>query len=464
MKQSVHLTWIGLYQTIISMLSRKQFFRTTGQIEAPVRPGRHNTGFAVEYSDRVRYKSSMKCRLPVIFLFASLATPAAWPSDADLAASAAAVAQGSMIVDTHIDVPYRLQEGWVDVTRGTDEGDFDYDRARLGGLNLPFMSIYTPAELEAEGGSFELANQLIDNVEALVGRTPEKFVLVTSTGEAEQARKQGLIGLAMGMENGSPIEGDLENLQFFFDRGIRYITLTHSLGNHISDSSFDEERQWSGLSPFGREVVREMNRQGIMVDISHVSDEAFYQVLEITKAPVIASHSSARHFTPGWERNMSDEMIRALAENGGVIQINFGSPFVTDEAHQWFEAMKKKRSAYLEENGFDEHGDEADKFQEAYREEHPFPYAKLSDLADHFDHVVGLVGIEHLGIGSDFDGVGDSLPEGIKDVSFYPALIEELMKREYTVENIQAILGGNLMRVWRAVEDHAKARAESPGA
>jgi membrane dipeptidase len=194
-----------------------------------------------------------------------------------------------MIVDTHIDVPYRLQEGWVDVTRGTDEGDFDYDRARLGGLNLPFMSIYTPAELEAEGGSFELANQLIDNVEALVGRAPEKFVLVTSTGEAEQARKQGLIGLAMGMENGSPIEGDLENLQFFFDRGIRYITLAHSLGNHISDSSFDEERQWSGLSPFGREVVREMNRQGIMVDISHVSDEAFYQVLEITKAPVIAS-------------------------------------------------------------------------------------------------------------------------------------------------------------------------------
>ncbi len=149
-----------------------------------------------------------------------------------------------------------------------------------------------------------------------MGRAPGKFVIVKTTHEANKAMENGLIGLAMGMENGSPIDGKLENLAFFHDRGISYITLAHALSNHISDSSYDEERKWNGLSPFGKEVVAEMNRVGIMVDISHVTDEAFYQVLAISKVPVIASHSSPRHFTPGWERNMSDEMIRALAKNG----------------------------------------------------------------------------------------------------------------------------------------------------
>ena len=402
----------------------------------------------------------MMFRRFLLMAYALTAAPLTWPAEADLSTSARMLAQRSMIVDTHIDVPYRLQEGWADVTRGTEDGDFDYKRAREGGLDIPFMSIYTPAELETEGGSYELANQLIDSVEAIAGRAPDKFALVTSTHQAEKAKAKGLIGMAMGMENGSPIEGELDKLQYFYDRGIRYITLTHALSNHISDSSYDEERQWHGLSPFGREVVAQMNHLGIMVDISHVSDEAFYQVLEITKAPVIASHSSARHFTPGFERNMNDEMIRALAKNGGVVQINFGSSFLTREARDWSDEMDKVRKRYLEENGFDEHGKEADEFQESYRKDHPFPYSTVNDLAGHFDHVVNLVGVEHVGIGSDFDGVGDSLPEGIKDVSFYPALIEELMKREYTVENIQAILGGNLMRVWRAVEGYAISRVE----
>ncbi len=388
--------------------------------------------------------------LPFMLLLIAMQTSAAQESDS--AGSARLIAQRALIVDTHIDVPYRVHEAWVDVTRATEGGDFDYARARQGGLNIPFMSIFTPAELEAKGGGFELANQLIDNVEAMAGRAPDKFALVYNTQQALQAQERGLIGLALGMENGSPIEGKLENLKFFHDRGIRYITLAHALSNHISDSSFDENRPWHGLSPFGREVVAEMNRLGIMVDISHVSDEAFYQVLEISKAPVIASHSSARHFTPGFERNMSDEMIQALAKNGGVMQINFGSSFLTQAANEWFQAMIKARKAWMAESGHVEGSEEAKAWDAAYRKEFPLPYATLSDLVDHFDHVIALVGVEHVGIGSDFDGVGDSLPVGMKDVSFYPALIEELLRREYTPQQIEAILGGNLMRVWREVE------------
>ncbi len=398
----------------------------------------------------------LKCLLVLLPL---LLTPLiAGAEEADLAATAGLLAQQALIVDTHIDVPYRLFDEWADVTHSTKDGDFDYQRARSGGLNIPFMSIYTPAEAEEEGTSYALANQLIDSVEALVGRAPGKFVIVKTTHDAKQAMENGLIGLAMGMENGSPIDGKLENLAFFHDRGISYITLAHSLSNHISDSSYDEERKWRGLSPFGKEVVVEMNRLGIMVDISHVTDEAFYQVLAISKTPVIASHSSPRHFTPGWERNMSDEMIRALAKNGGVIQINFGSSFVNKEARDWRETMVELRDIYLEANGLDKHDDESEQFEEDYRLEHPYPYATLDDLVANFEHVIGLVGAEHVGIGSDFDGVGDSLPEGMKDVSHYPALIEALLKREYTVDVIQAIMGGNLMRVWSEVEAHAAVR------
>jgi len=377
--------------------------------------------------------------------------------DAGRKAAAVSLAHDYLLIDTHIDVPERLEEDWEDVSKATQRGDFDYERARLGGLDVPFMSIYTPAESEAEGTSFALANRLIDRVEALVGRAPGKFALVRNPAEALQARERGLVGLAMGMENGSPIDGKLENLAFFKQRGVSYVTLAHSLSNHISDSSYDEQRPWEGLSPFGREVIAEMNRQGIMVDISHVSDKAFYQVLELSRVPVIASHSSARHFTPGWERNMSDDMIRALAAKGGVIMINFGSSFLTEEAMRWFEQMKAVREDYLAQNGFDEHGQEAEHFYKAYREDHPFPYADLDDVFAHFRHVIELAGVAHVGIGSDFDGVGDSLPEGLKDVSNYPNLVEKFLVAGYSAADIEAILGGNLMRVWRAAEDYAAA-------
>ena len=256
----------------------------------------------------------------------------------------------------------------------------------------------------------------------------------------------------MGMENGAPIGDDLANLAYFRDRGIRYITLTHGKSNQISDSSYDEERVWEGLSPFGRQVVEEMNRQGIMIDVSHVTDEAFDQVLDLTRAPVIASHSSCRSFTGDWERNMSDEMIRRLGENGGVIHINFGSAFLTQEAWETSQAMWEAVGKYREEQDLEE-GDEAlEAFSEAYRAENPQVLADVTDVVDHIDRAVALAGIDHVGIGSDFDGVGPSTPTGLKDVSYYPNLIRHLLERGYSDEDVRKILGENTLRVWAEVE------------
>ena len=368
------------------------------------------------------------------------------------------IAQNSIIIDTHIDVPFRLYGGWEDVSEATEDGNFDYPRAVAGGLNAPFMSIYTPAELEGEGRSKEVAEQLIDIVERIVHESPDKFALAHSPADIEANFQKGLISLPMGMENGSPIEGDLANVQHFFDRGIRYITLAHALSNHIADSSYDENKHWGGLSDFGIEVVKEMNRVGIMVDISHVSDEAFWDVMEVASAPAIASHSSARYFTPGWERNMSDDMIVRLAENGGVIMINFGSSFLTKAAQDYSNAQRAAAAAYREEHGLaDEDEDAMKAFNAAYEAEHgPFPYATLDETLDHFDHVRDLVGVDHVGIGSDFDGVGDSLPIGLKDVSRYPNLVGGLLGRGYSEADVRKILGENLLRVWREVEAAAE--------
>jgi membrane dipeptidase len=363
------------------------------------------------------------------------------------------LAQENIIIDSHIDVPYRLEEKWVDVTKATEGGDFDYPRAKAGGLNAPFMSIYIPASLDNSANSTKLADKLIDYMEAIVGRAPDKFAIATSTADVEQQFAKGVISLPLGMENGSPIQGDLANLRHFYERGIRYITLAHSMANHISDSSYDLRRKWKGLSPFGKELVKEMNNLGILVDISHVSDAAFYQALEISQTPVIASHSSLRAFTPGFERNMDDEMIKALGKNGGVIQINFGSTFVTKRANAW----SKKRSAEQKvvEEKFGKESDEYKNFRDEFSAKNPLPYATLDGVLDHIDHVVKLIGIDHVGIGSDYDGVGDSLPTDLKDVSTYPNLIQGLLNRGYSDKNIIKILSGNFMRVWKTNEEYA---------
>lgn len=364
---------------------------------------------------------------------------------ADLTAEAQRIAQQYLLIDTHIDVPYRLQEHWEDVTQATAKGEFDYPRAKKGGLNVPFMSVYIPASYEKTGGGDLLANQLIDSMEALVGRAPDKFAMAYRSTDLEAQFKQGKISLALGMENGTPINGKLENLRHFYQRGIRYITLAHSESNHIADSSYDLRRPHKGLSPFGEQLVVEMNKIGMMIDISHVSDAAFYEVLSLTKAPVIASHSSLRAFVPGFERNMDDKMIQALAKNGGVIQINFGSSFVVSQANQW--GLKFKAAAKAAGKSEDDAA-----YRAEYLQKHPYPFANVETVLKHIDHVVKLVGIDHVGIGSDFDGVGDSLPDGLKDVSMYPNLIKGLLERGYSEADIVKIMSGNLLRVWRQVE------------
>jgi len=365
------------------------------------------------------------------------------------------IAKKYIITDGHIDVPYRLEDEFEDVAEHTAHGDFDFPRAVAGGLDAPFMSIYIPARLEESGGSKKLADKLITMVEDIVKAAPEKFALAHSTAEVEANFAKGIMSLPMGMENGSPIEGDLANLKHFYDRGIRYITLTHSKANHISDSSYDEERPAGGLTDFGKALVKEMNNIGVMVDVSHISDDAFFDVMELSKTPVIASHSSARHFTPGFERNMSDEMIKLMAKNGGVIQINFGSSFINQSAIDYGKVRKEAIKAFTAANNLEKDSAEIAAFKKQYKIDNPYPYASLNDVLDHFDHVINLVGVDYVGIGSDYDGVGDSLPSNLKDVASYPNLIEGLLKRGHNEADIAKILSGNVMRVWKAVEVYA---------
>jgi membrane dipeptidase len=263
------------------------------------------------------------------------------------------------------------------------------------------------------------------------------------------------------MENGAPLESD-QDVEHFYKRGIRYVTLTHALDNHICDSSYDTTHTWHGLSPFGKELVVDLNRAGIMVDVSHISDEAFYQVIAISKAPVIASHSSCRYFTPGFERNMSDDMIKLLAKNGGVIQINFGSDFLNQTYREQEESTSKIIQEYLAANKLTYRDSAAHSFIRSYRRAHPIQHATVEDVVAHINHVVKLVGIDHVGIGSDFDGVGDSLPVGLEDASKYPNLIYGLLKAGYSDEDIRKICGENLLRVWSDVENVAANMKSQP--
>ncbi len=385
-------------------------------------------------------------------------TPPATNDSAAIAAQAQRIAVNNLIIDTHIDVPYRLFKAPVDVSQATDGGDFDYPRALAGGLNAPFMSIYIPAAVDAAGDAYEFALSSIASVEALVSAHPDKFAVATCSADLQRHFEKGLISLPMGMENGGPIEGKIENLELFFDKGIRYITLTHSKSNHISDSSYDENEPLQGLSDFGKSLIGEMNRVGVMVDVSHISDNAFWQVMELSQVPVLATHSSMRHFTPGFDRNMSDEMVVAMAEKGGVIQINYGSSFLFQAAQDYGAARTAAIREYQLSNHLKDDDPALRTFFENYTRINPYPFASLDTVLDHIDRVVEVAGIEAVGIGSDYDGVGDSLPIGLKDVSSYPNLIAGLLERGYSEADIIKILSGNTLRVWRAVEAYAAAQ------
>ncbi len=401
----------------------------------------------------MRHRHALFQALVLAFLLACTSPP---PAE-----RARELARDLILLDGHIDVPYRLhgQKGsgaMDDVAQRTSGGDFDYPRAVEGGLDAPFFSIFVPAEAEAAGTARELADELIDMVEGIVRAAPEKFVLARTASEVRRAAAGGRIAILLGMENGGPIEGQLGNLDQLFGRGIRYVTLCHGTDNHICDSSYDQTRTHGGLSSFGREVVRRMNELGCMIVVSHVSDDAFWQVLELTRVPVIASHSSLRHFVPGFQRNVSDDMLRALAANGGVVQINFGSAFLTPEANGVSYARWEAEKAFAKERGLAAEAPEVEAFLEEWDAAHPFPFADVKDVADHIDHAVQVAGIDHVGLGSDFDGVGDSLPTGLKDVSQYPNLIAELLARGYSEDDVEKICSGNVLRVMEAAERAAR--------
>lgn len=386
--------------------------------------------------------------------------PAGPTEDDKLRARADSLAQTYIITDGHVDLPYRLkitnfrlEKEYLGIPIETEKGDFDYVRSKEGGLDAPFMSIYLPADKQrTPGASKALADTLINMVEGIAASIPDKFGVAHTAYEAEALFQEGKIALPMGMENGSGIEDDLDNIEYFNNRGISYITLTHSKDNLICDSSYDTTGTHQGLSDFGELVVKEMNRVGIMVDISHVSDNTFYDVMALTDIPVIASHSSARKFVPGFERNMDDDMIRLMGKKAGVIMINFGSTFIDGKVAEQRNGQRDEMMKLLQEAGVKYGEPAADEIIENYQKANPSLFADVERVADHIDLVVELAGIDNVGFGSDYDGVGDSLPTGLKDVSTYPNLIYVLLQRGYTDEDIEKICYKNLWRVWKEVD------------
>lgn len=385
-----------------------------------------------------------------------LATPAAAGALPAAPEAARRLADEAIIVDTHVDAPTGLLETWHDLGQAVPGREFDYPRARVGGLDVAFMSIYTSAAQDEDDSARAVANQQIDAVEALVQRHPDKFALLRSPDDVERLAAGGRVLLPLGMENGGPIGEDLAGLRFFFDRGVRYLTMAHGANNALADSSYSPEKRWNGLSPLGREAVAEMNRLGMIVDVSHLSDDAARQAIALSQAPVVATHSAFRHFTPGFERNIPDDIAKALAEKGGVVQVPFGSAFVNPQ-------MAADTLAYFVEVAKFHEGNRAlaeagkptrslAEFDREWEAAHPPRETELAAVLDQIDYGVKLLGVDHVGIGSDFDGVGGNLPEGLRSVADFPRLVAGLQERGYSEADIRKILGGNLLRAWRAVE------------
>ena len=367
-----------------------------------------------------------------------------------------------LTVDTHIDWPIRqyLNPDFDSSIKHTldqdNSGQWDLIRMQEGGLDAVFMSIFVPQKQRTKQGHAEAKEMAIEQIELtkkMVADNRDLAEIALTPQDAYRLEKTGKRAIFMGMENGYPIARDLSNVKLFFDRGIRYITITHSKNNELGDSSTDEQPEWGGLSPFGSKVVREMNRLGMMVDISHVHDETFWDVIKLTKAPIIASHSSARALRDV-PRNLSDEMLKAIAKNGGVVQVCLLDDFIkeveqTPEREAALQQLEAEKSAWLK-------GElspaEAKKLREKYQEidaKYPKNQPSLTDAIDHVDHMVQVMGIEHVGIASDFDG-GGGLVE-ISDVSQMPNITQELLARGYTEDEIRQLWGGNVMRVFNEV-------------
>jgi membrane dipeptidase len=380
-----------------------------------------------------------------------------------VSAKARALHNSALVIDTHADTPQRfLDEGFdIGTVTPVSEGHIDLEKVRAGHLGAEFFAIWV--EPSWKGQYAQHAMLLIDSVYQQVARHPDRMVMAFSSRDILRARsgKHPRLATLLGIEGGHAIENNLGLLRDFYRLGVRYMTLTWSNTNEWADSSGDIDdpkvEHHKGLTPFGKEVVQEMNRLGMMVDISHVSDKTFYTTLVISRAPVIASHSSARALNDH-PRNMTDDMLRAVARNGGVVQVNFFSAFLDQKFLDAYRAQKPERDAAIAA------------FEEKYKREHnvafvPYsveaalekewaakiPRPPLSALIDHIDHIAKVAGVDHVGLGSDFDGV-TSLPQGLDSVADLPKITDALLKRGYTPAQVRKILGGNLLRVFRRVE------------
>jgi len=401
---------------------------------------------------------------PLFLLFGASFLYPAERTRAEAEAVARSVLERAIVIDTHEDTPQALLDDNYDLADPNSPFMVSIPKMRAGRLGAAFFSIWVDVKWPP-GDFFHRGIDLIDAVQEQVAKHPDEFGLATTADEILRLHEQHKIAILIGLEGGHIIQNDLRALNTFHRLGIRYMTLTHTANTEWADSSAGKPR-WNGLNDRGREVVARMNQLGMMVDISHVSDKTFDDVLAATRAPIIASHSSCRALCDA-KRNMTDSMIRALATNGGVIQINFYSAFLDQE----YASERKKLSKQIDAALATAKSERAKKGTRlTYREEVEIsrriaggiPAPSFERIADHIDHAVQVGGIDHVGIGSDFDGI-DSAPRGMEDVSKLPDLVVELARRGYSEEDLTKILGGNLLRVMRQVEQVAREMKDSEG-
>ena len=362
----------------------------------------------------------------------------------------AAATQRAVTVDTHADTPTEYMDHPFDLGAWNARGHFDYPRMKAGGLDAEFFAAYVPAKY-ANKGAAAFCMKIMETIHEMVDNYPQFVRFARSTTEIRNVVRDGRRAILIGIEGGHAIEDSLELLRGFYRFGARYMTLTHTNTNNWADSSGDEPKH-NGLTPFGRQVVLEMNKLGMLVDISHVSDKTFYDVIETTKAPVIASHSSARALADH-PRNMTDDMLRAMTRNGGVVMVNFYPVFLSGEvAKASRERDERLKPAIAELKAKDP--SEGEVYQQAVKrlmDENPLPKVPYTAIADHIEHIADVAGIDHVGLGSDFDGIG-TVPQGMEDVSHLTAIREELRRRGHSEAEIRKIMGENFMRVFAEVE------------
>lgn len=348
----------------------------------------------------------------------------------------------TIVLDSHCDTPIRLLGG-ADLNLRSEEGHLDFIRMKEGGLSAVFFAAYTPNTMEPDTATrraLQMIAKTYDAVEASNG----KVSVALDAQDAIENFEAGILSVFLGMENGLPIQKDLSLLRLFYDIGVRYMTLTHAGNNDICDSCATKEKLWNGLSPFGISVVKEMNRLGMLVDVSHISDDAFRDVIKYSKAPVVATHSCCRAIA-NHPRNLTDEMIKEIASTGGVVQINFYPPFLNSNYADKFwplcDVFEEAEKRWKEDP--EKHKDEYDK---AKREMFALERPSYKEIVDHIDHVVKLVGSNHVGIGTDFDGI-EVAPQGMESVDKLPILTEELKLRGYSDEDVRKIMGENFLRL-----------------